>query len=84
MMMIPRNEGVTTTQIKTTYSSSAGTALVMYDDCKVLKLRFSFNELLRTLRAILGKAFLRDVRFVAAHRVASNMFLHTYRYDSVP
>jgi len=35
MLLIPRGEGVTTSQIKTTYSTCAGTALVIFSDVKV-------------------------------------------------
>jgi len=35
MLLIPRGEGVETKQIKTTYSKCCGTALVIYNNCKV-------------------------------------------------
>eukprot|EP00397_Hematodinium_sp_SG-2012_P006876 GEMP01006913.1.p1 GENE.GEMP01006913.1~~GEMP01006913.1.p1 ORF type:complete len:517 (+),score=101.14 GEMP01006913.1:120-1670(+) len=35
MFFIPRCEGLTTRQMKTSYSSSAGTALIIYDNVKV-------------------------------------------------
>lgn len=35
MMLIKAGPGVTVKQIKTSYATSAGTALVMFDDCKV-------------------------------------------------
>jgi len=38
---------------------------------------------LQHLREILGDAFLREVRCVLAHPMISNLFLRTYRYNSV-
>ncbi len=35
MILVERGEGLTTKQISTSYAKSAGTALVMYDNCKV-------------------------------------------------
>jgi alkylation response protein AidB-like acyl-CoA dehydrogenase len=35
MILVPRQEGVTTTPIKTSYSPTAGTAFVQYDNVKV-------------------------------------------------
>mmetsp|Transcript_48116 Transcript_48116/g.148518 ORF Transcript_48116/g.148518 Transcript_48116/m.148518 type:complete len:517 (+) Transcript_48116:95-1645(+) len=35
LLLIPRGEGVSTSQIKTTYSTCAGTALVVFSDVKV-------------------------------------------------
>jgi len=35
MLLVERGEGVTTSQIKTTYSTAAGTALVIFSDVKV-------------------------------------------------
>ena len=35
MLLIEKGPGVEVTPIKTSYSSAAGTALVMFDDCKV-------------------------------------------------
>lgn len=35
VLCIPRNEGVETKQIKTSYSTTAGTAYVSFDNCKV-------------------------------------------------
>lgn len=35
MLLIEKGEGVEVTGIKTSYSKAAGTALVMFDDCKV-------------------------------------------------
>lgn len=35
LLLVERSEGVSTSQIKTTYSTCAGTALVIYDDVKV-------------------------------------------------
>jgi len=37
MMLVDRDNGVETTQIRTTYSTCCGTALVIYDDAKVPK-----------------------------------------------
>jgi alkylation response protein AidB-like acyl-CoA dehydrogenase len=35
MLLVPRGDGVETSQIKTTYSTCPGTALVVFDDVKV-------------------------------------------------
>ena len=35
LLVVPRTEGLDTTQIKTTYSTSAGTALVLMEDVQV-------------------------------------------------
>lgn len=35
VLLIPRGEGIETTQIKTAYSSTAGTAFVQYENVKV-------------------------------------------------
>jgi alkylation response protein AidB-like acyl-CoA dehydrogenase len=35
VILVPRTEGVETTQIKTTYSSTAGTGFIKFDNVKV-------------------------------------------------
>ena len=51
---------------------------------KYIGLRKEYANLIRKLRAYVGNDFLRDVRFVVAHPVATNAFMLTYRYNFVP
>lgn len=53
MMLIPRGEGVTTKPIKTSYSSTAGTAFITFDQVKV-PVEYTLGEVDKGLKVILA------------------------------
>lgn len=53
MILIPRGEGVATKPIKTSYSSTAGTAFVTFDEVKV-PVEYTLGEVNKGLKVVLS------------------------------